>query len=253
MNWLKKLFGSSTTPAARAPLELPSTDMPMPEFPYPLVAVAGSSAVTEWRRWQAEWRKEGASAVLLGTRDTVDSLRSVIRNREVQPEEIIRASKELTVAEFFRRRQQENDEYEIEPEAGDWPEGKVAGSELSAHQDVLSKRPHRVVFITRIPTGHAWEIPAYLCCGGWNSCPDAAEQGAVLRYWAEKYGIEIYAITEDVVECAVERPPVTKEAALALAHEQFLFCSDIVLQGTETIELLAAGLQNAEAWYFWWD
>jgi hypothetical protein len=51
----------------------------------------------------------------------------------------------------------------------------------------------------------------------------------------------------------VANPPTTKEDALKLAEEQFVYCEDIVTQGTETIENLAAGLINAKKWYFWWD
>ncbi|WP_414650247.1 DUF4253 domain-containing protein, partial [Duganella sp.] len=34
---------------------------------------------------------------------------------------------------------------------------------------------------------------------------------------------------------------------------QYLYCADIVDQGTESIEALAATLLNARVWYFWWD
>ena len=51
----------------------------------------------------------------------------------------------------------------------------------------------------------------------------------------------------------MEAPPVDKESAEKLAREQFIFCTDIVYQGTETIRNLAATLMNAKAWFFWWD
>jgi Domain of unknown function (DUF4253) len=56
-----------------------------------------------------------------------------------------------------------------------------------------------------------------------------------------------------VMECTVARPPKTREEAMALAREQFFYCTDIVYQGTESLSLLGATVLNAKAWYFWWD
>lgn len=75
----------------------------------------------------------------------------------------------------------------------------------------------------------------------------------MFKHWAGRYGAEIYAVTGDVIECTVERPPTTRDEAMELAREQFLLCTDIVYQGTESISLLAATLQDCSAWYFWWD
>lgn len=61
------------------------------------------------------------------------------------------------------------------------------------------------------------------------------------------------SMTHDVAELLVERPPKDRQVALALAEEQFIYCSDIVLQGTESIEALAVGLVGGSAWFFWWD
>jgi hypothetical protein len=40
---------------------------------------------------------------------------------------------------------------------------------------------------------------------------------------------------------------------MTIALQQFAYCPDIVLQGTETIDRLAAGLLEARYWFFWWD
>jgi Domain of unknown function (DUF4253) len=37
------------------------------------------------------------------------------------------------------------------------------------------------------------------------------------------------------------------------ALEQYVYCADIVRQGSDSIEVLAAGLVEAPVWYFWWD
>ena len=76
---------------------------------------------------------------------------------------------------------------------------------------------------------------------------------AVHRKWREEYGAQIVGISGDTINMRVSRRPATREEALALAREQFLYCSDLVLQGTETLEVLAASLMESDWWYFWWD
>ena len=54
------------------------------------------------------------------------------------------------------------------------------------------------------------------------------------------------AVTSDTIELSVSNPPKTREDALKLAEEQFIYCEDIVLQGTETLEALATELLNSK-------
>ena len=83
---------------------------------------------------------------------------------------------------------------------------------------------------------------------------DTARQFALARLVPHSRAQEAAgAISSDVIEMRVERPPSTREAAFAVAEEQFAYCSDIVLQGTGSISALAATLMNGTAWYFWWD
>jgi hypothetical protein len=119
--------------------------------------------------------------------------------------------------------------------------------------EILSGQIKPRVFIAKISTTKGYEVPAYVSWGGWNECPMPEEHVAVLRHWNEIYGAEIISLTGDVLECTVSRPPTDKEAAFRLAHEQFLYCADIVHQGVGTLFALAAQLMNSRNWYFWWD
>ena len=88
--------------------------------------------------------------------------------------------------------------------------------------------------------------------GGWNECPLPEDHIAVAKYWYEKYGAVPAVITEDVLEFSVPAP-VKREEAQALAWEQYLYCADIVVQGCESIGLLADILSKSTTWFFWWD
>jgi hypothetical protein len=109
------------------------------------------------------------------------------------------------------------------------------------------------VFIGLAPTKVSWQVPIYLNFGGFNDCPHPDDIGTVLRYWQEKHGAEMMCERHDVLELRVARPPRKRQDALLLAREQFLFCQDIVEQGTQSLERLAAELLNATRWFFWWD
>jgi hypothetical protein len=60
-------------------------------------------------------------------------------------------------------------------------------------------------------------------------------------------------MSADTVELDVSCPVVGRERALALAREHFIYCYDIVHQGTGTLDHLAATLSNSGVWFFWWD
>ena len=124
---------------------------------------------------------------------------------------------------------------------------------LAAHRDVLTRRPLRAVAIGLVPASDFHEVPAHVRYGGWNECPPPENHVAMHKRWQDRYGARIASMTFDVIECTVERPPESREDAMVLAREQFIYCPDIVHQGVETVENLAATLRGSRTWYFWWD
>jgi hypothetical protein len=266
MNFFQRLFGQKPAPVPKQPstppppAASPAPPAPMPEFPFPLQAAPGSVAVRQWRTLQAEWRKEGCSAVLLGDAKEVKRMADAFSYNTTSVEKLLETAKALKAFRIFRHKLSEIREYweSDEPDdhplkVGEWPTQPVEAQELGAHRDVLTRKPKETVYFAKIPTVHSFEIPAYLQFGGWNDCPSPEEHVAMLRRWSERYGLEIYAITGDVMECELTRLPVDRKAALNLAREQYLYCSDIVDQGVGNIATLAAILGCSTHWYFWWD
>ena len=140
-------------------------------------------------------------------------------------------------------------------ERGPWPKDREGSLFEFIASDLTDGEKQRPVSVGLLPTDVSWHAPAVLNLGGWNECPPPHEHVAILRHWHERYGAEVVRLTdsEGLLEMAVSKPPRKRADALALAREQFLYCPDIVEQGCETIEALAAGLLRGEAWYFWWD
>ncbi len=137
---------------------------------------------------------------------------------------------------------------------GAWSaEPTPAEAHYTLHRDVLSREVFDEALLQSVALDASWEIPARLGFGGWNECPMPEAQCAIWRHWEKRYGAHIIGISRDVIEAVVEKPPETLEEAEALAWEQYLYCPDIVDQGTETIRALAEALWKSSSWYFWWD
>jgi len=92
--------------------------------------------------------------------------------------------------------------------------------------------------------------------GGFDARPPRTQKCNVVRV-NQPIGVWSYAelvgLSHDVMNVRVQRRPRTREAALELAREQYVYCSDIVDQGVQTLSALAAVLMESDWWYFWWD
>src|SRR5579859_479874 len=106
--------------------------------------------------------------------------------------------------------------------------------------------------IVLIPTIHNWQIPLYLCFGGFNHCPSPEENACIWRYWNERYGTESMSMTRDGFEFVVHNPPQQPSDAYALACDQFGYCHDMH-QRCGSVTNLASQLLGGTSWSFWWD
>jgi hypothetical protein len=142
---------------------------------------------------------------------------------------------------------------EQEPPIGNWPTERHRSMGLSVARDVLSEKRCGTVRIALVPTDDWTTVPAHLRWGGWNGCPAAEYHVAALREWRDRYGVELVGMSSDTINLHVKKRPVTREEALALAREQYVYCPDIIDQGVGTYSALAAALMAEDWWYFWWD
>jgi hypothetical protein len=160
--------------------------------------------------------------------------------------------RQLSPAEV-RQRMEAGHDAPTEPPVGDWPGDVAVGETGLTLADRLDRKPLDKVHILLIPTTESAAVPAYLRWGGWNECPAPEYHVAALRSWHERYGAELVGIGGDVLNLRVTRRPRSREEALALAREMYLYDEDIVSQGTETFAMLGAALMASDWWFFWWD
>lgn len=206
----------------------------------------------EWKRLRNEWLPAGFAPVVMGGAKEASLALEVFDLNSESVAQLLELAGAHSAARVFKEREQSLGVGFDSLEKGNWP-SQVAPQAFSVHCEILSGKPHAKVFIAKLPTTKSHEIPVLLKCGGWNDCPLAQEHSAVMKYWHEKYGAEIFSVTGEIIECSVARPPATREEATKLAYEQFLYCPDVVTQGTESLLALAATLVNSKVWYFWWD
>jgi hypothetical protein len=215
--------------------------------------VPGTEALSALEQLRRQGETGGFVAVLLGGERDVTFLQELLAQLAVPPEKVLEDAKAVDVRAWFSQRiAQDRGHYEAR--LGEWPTKPSAPASIMAHLDLpYLSRPKESVFIAKLPATNTWEVPAHLGLGGWNECPFPEELVAVSRYWYDTYGAEIAAVTSDTIEYVVDNPPNDRDTAEMLAREHFIYCTDIVHQGTGTLRNLAAGLVNAKVWFFWWD
>jgi hypothetical protein len=236
MGFLSNLFGDKPLP-------------PAPNLPFECVVVRGRDAMQTLE----SLRSRPERPVLLGAPADAERFNELLAESSESVEDIVAKALLTDVEEWMGIRAAEEAEFFNVP-AGSWPfDAQVNPTEIAAHRDVLSGKSLDAVAIGLVPAAENWHIPAHVRYGGWNECPPPEIHLAMHRQWSSRWGSGIVCMTQDVIECTVERPPATREEAMALAREQFIYCPDIVHQGVETVEALAATLMKSRAWYFWWD
>jgi hypothetical protein len=266
-----KWLGGRTPVAAPAPP--PATPPAAPEpagtlpFPYPLVTVHGSEALATWRRL----RDAGEVwPVIIGPDEDIAYLAEGMSDIEERtPAQILATAATLTFPAALQAARAEDNRraleylasqgkdvsiYEAEeeaPEIGEWPD-EVATTELTVHADYTGKI-HERVHIALLPCKTGWEAIAHLRWGNWNANPSAEYHVAALKSWHERHGAELVGLSHDVMNLRVTRRPATREEAMALAREHYLYCNDIVDQGVGSLSALAAALMAGDWWFFWWD
>lgn len=215
-----------------------------------VLPVHGYWPVVGWgSRWLDESEPDGRDWILAG------STQEILAESETADPEQWMASQEREWLEFLHDDSAEYDYPEpsdaYEDILGEWPESAEPYTEFAIPHDTATREQVPRVPIALVPAKASWHVPAVLRLdAGYVS---SAMHVAMARRWYDRYGAEIVGMLPDLLEMHVSRPPTTREAAEALAKEQFLYCRDVVVQGTETLQVLAAGLLHGTAWYFWWD
>lgn len=250
--WLPRLAEPPQTSIAESPF------FPFENgWPCKVISVPGEKALEERDRLQGEFESKGLWPVIIGSLRGITPTYSEEVMQEVNDAfpAILEASYSRNLEKHFQTMEEA-----IERAVAVFKPGKVNRKPdreqqmgITAHTNLTTRKPLEQVMIALLPIKASYEAPAYLNFGGWNSCPSADALTAFFRRWQKAYGAEVVAFSDDTIECIVSRLPDSEEGAYRLALEQYHFCSDIVLQGTDSVDALAATLMYSKTWFFWWD
>ncbi|MCP3889560.1 MAG: DUF4253 domain-containing protein [Desulfobulbaceae bacterium] len=194
--------------------------------------------------------------VICGATENREFLEESIESNGTPPNKIIETSQSINAEEWFieRRNEIEEDwEIDLAENEGEWLGENPNKQPFTLTSDTLSGKPLQELLGAKVDVNESWQIPAIFKYGGWNECPEPEVQCAVWKYWEMKYGARIIGVSGDVIEAIIQNPPTTQQEAMDLAWQQYVFCTDIVDQGVETVSNLGSALINHKYWFFWWD
>jgi Domain of unknown function (DUF4253) len=217
--------------------------------------VPASESAAAWRRSRESARGLGYWPVIFGGQKDANNFKMLLTSpNRVPAAQILEDSAKLDATAVLAARFKKSRQLREDRAHGPWPGAPVPSAQF--HLPTRSSKsddPDPLITIGLVPTDDPCVVPAVTGFGGWNECPKASEHVALHRHWQRTYGAELACMSRDIIEMSAGRRPSTQKEAIALATEQFLYCPDIVEQGTRTIETLAACLMASELWFFWWD
>ena len=219
------------------------------------VLVSSDSAIAEWTHRVAQFPESGMYPVILSDSISAgDLVAGMAKVALCYDEEISSATRSEAMDWFAGTKSELEASGEITSKLiGKALRKSSKRSSLPTEITFQSRRKGGKITIALLKVTHPWHIPILVEFGGWNTCPDPICQARILRHWYTHYGASIACLGGDVLECTVARPPDNLVTAFELAWEQYLYCPDLVEQGTYTIGRLAETLVDSEYWSFWWD
>lgn len=234
------------------------TSLFKPEFKFFQVSISGgASAFETWQSFRALYSETGYWPLLLGRGFEQSEFPVQVQDIDATLSEVA----ELTEKQFLKEGwgslpepDEGQDEWEEMFEDMGMPAPEAQPVErLSIPFELMTGKAKEHLVMALLPLKEPWQLGALLQIGGWNACPEPKWQVALHRYWFEKHGAEAVSYDGAVLEMSVTQPPEDEAASLHLAREQYLYCPDIVDQGTMTLNNLSKTLLKGSIWYFWWD
>ena len=211
----------------------------------PLIVYEDQHVLTEMLDWNAE--KYGSLAdgakVLLQTYPAVDT-EAFFADRQRQYEDY-----GFSFSEEYQ--EEEADSARLSPDQIADPQPVNSDSQFSLYVPLNTEH----IYIAKLPVAadRPYEALAYVPFGGYNDCPSQEEHLAVAKHWFEQYGAIPCAVGYDTLQFYLDQPPTEDRTLKPISEEMFLYCMDIVDQGTGTLSDLKQSLAGNPFWFFWWD
>lgn len=227
---------------------------PDPVNSFYMIDVRADKILQAWKTARALVEKTGYYPVITEEYDRLFEYME-FEDDEYDSAATIKAALSVNVEKFFEEQAAElsDDDDDESDLKGVWDSSLIPTASENFHVITSSGSGDSLLQLVFCPTKISWQVCAVLCWGNSNDGIDPSCHAAAHKYWGTKYDAELVCITSDTMEFTVRKPPTTQEQAMELAHEQFVYCPDIVHQGVETVSNLGMTLINCGKWFFWWD
>lgn len=222
-----------------------------------LLVCEGATAFSRWQHLRSLVAQTGYWPVILGDRSEVEGLRQHFSHDD----DSLSMSALITTIDVTRWVKEADVEQALEGYAQERKRLAEAGDEVE--EDPWIRDPLEVflqdlpgrVYLALCPTTNCWEVPALFQFGDFNECSPTGTHVSVMRYWSEKYGMELVSMSGCDWLAFVAHPPQNRADALVLALEQIHYCPEFIVdtQCQGNMEALASWLLHASYWPFWWD
>lgn len=239
---LQSLFGKSRLADAAATTLVGG-------LPFEVIRVPGAEAEATRERLLGR----STVPVIIGTMDEAERLfEPLLEEGRPELEAVLKRAARLDIEAWTRERRAEASSL-LGAVPSLWPSHPPPPKHLVVPRDPLSGRFRPDVVLALVPADEAWQVPAHLHYGGFESCPPAHVHAALLCHWQKTFGAQLACMQVATLECKVDRPPATREAALELLEQQVAYCPGLAQQGAQSVEALADILRTARTWHFSWD
>lgn len=219
-------------------------------------SVPGVQAVARWSALRNMFDVTGYWPVVLGGDDDLARHHRMVADSQASPAQILADARAQNGESWLRGRLDQFHQIhaaQLDDLHEEWPADVEHEDTFSIPIDPATAQVRAICYLGLVPASASWQVPALLRFGDRNTCPPPSVHVSVLARWERMYAAEIVGMTRDTLELTVGNPPSEPGEALDLAYEQLGYCEDVVLQGTLTLERLAATLLDGRVWFFWWD
>jgi hypothetical protein len=219
--------------------------------------VSGSEAVARWSALRNIVDETGCWRVILGGADELARHTQALAHAGLADADQILADARTQNGEAWLRGRLDQfhtaHAKQLDELHEEWPADVEHEDTFSIPIDPGTAVVRATCYLGLVPASASWQVPALLHFGDRNGCPPPSVHVSVLARWERMYAAEIVGMTRDTLELTVGNPPSEPGEALDLAYEQLGYCEDVVMQGTLTLERLAATLLDGRVWFFWWN
>lgn len=108
--------------------------------------------------------------------------------------------------------------------------------------------------LVKIPTGHPWELPAYLPFCRSYGAPSLEQLTAVLQVWKQRYGAQLLCVHCDMIQMIFKRDGMEDQQFHNFAREIFCVQPELVADYYQNFDNLVYNLKNGEqpVFLFYW-